>query len=156
MENFSGMHNIPVIVRFWSRVSKSKGCWMWNDPPKNGKPMLKVRGRAVVASRFCFELHFGKIPRGMLVCHTCDIPACMNPAHLFLGTPRVNMDDKVSKGRQTKGEEVNTVKLTEELVKQLRDMYASGQFKQTYLAHIFGITQPTVSQIILRRSWKHV
>jgi len=90
--------------RFWKRVEKTSSCWTYQGAAKGilGYRQLLADGQRVMAHRFSWELHFGPIPDGLLVCHKCDNPPCVRPDHLFLGTHKDNAADKVSKGRQTR------------------------------------------------------
>ncbi len=90
--------------RYHLAYSKTDGCWNWIKGTTRdgyGKFTTCKKGKKTtwIASRFGWILLHGEIPKGMLVCHTCDNPLCQNPAHLFLGTPKDNMLDKVKKGR---------------------------------------------------------
>src|SRR5882672_8799966 len=93
--------------RFWSFVEKCPGCWLWTGGTA-GKMHHGVFGvrdpegkmRTTYAHRFSWEIHKGPIPSGMWVLHRCDVPRCVRPDHLFLGTQQDNMDDMIRKGRK--------------------------------------------------------
>jgi len=99
---------IPLFERFWQHVRKARGCWEWTGTKSpRGYGVIHNRGGSPPqprAHRVSWEIHFGPVPTGLLVCHRCDNPMCVNPAHLFLGTNQDNSDDMVAKGRQCKGE----------------------------------------------------
>jgi hypothetical protein len=78
------------------------GCWLWTRSlrPGCGYGQLKEGGRMRFAHRVAYELFVGPIGHGLYVCHRCDVKVCVNPDHLFLGTPKDNAQDMIRKGRQ--------------------------------------------------------
>lgn len=79
-------------------------CWVWNRAVyKGGYGAYSYENKACKAHRFSYMCYIGSIPTGMMVCHTCDNPCCVNPYHLFLGTAKDNMQDKMNKGRYNNG-----------------------------------------------------
>lgn len=95
----------PLRVRFWNKVTPrgEQECWEWKGAlNRTGYGMIRRGGRRagpILAHRASYELNCGPIPKGISVCHKCDNPPCVNPAHLFLGTHIANMWDSIRKGR---------------------------------------------------------
>lgn len=86
-------------------VDESSGCWIWQGGRRGnmGYGAITDRGKPMSAHRAAWIMYNGQIPDGLLVCHKCDNPRCVNPAHLFLGTHQDNMDDRTAKNRQSQG-----------------------------------------------------
>lgn len=109
--------------------------------------------------RVSWMIHKGRLPRGLFVLHKCDVPLCVNPDHLFVGTQADNMRDMSQKGRGRKiglkGQDHGSAKLTEKQVIKVRRLYASG-LRQVDVAKLFNIGQSHVSKLIRGESWKHL
>lgn len=135
-------------------------CWSWMGAISSngyGKFSCYVRGSFYCASahRLAYQYLVGDIPFGMYVLHKCDNPGCVNPEHLFIGTPLDNMRDKVAKGRQQRGSTHPNSKLTEEQVVDIRTRVACGENRKE-IAKSYAIAKSTVDCISCRVSWKHV
>lgn len=92
-----------VINAFFDRVQKTEDCWLWAGAKSGteGYGMLRVCKHPLSAHRLSWEIHNGPIPDGMVICHKCDTPDCVNPDHLFTGTQSDNIQDSVAKGRHS-------------------------------------------------------
>lgn len=128
-------------------------CWEWQGSrDEHGYGYL----RSIRAHRLSFELHCGPIPDGMGVLHRCDNRACVNPAHLFLGTQEDNNLDMVSKGRHMHGERVPGHKLSSKDVPTIRRLYAAGGSSYSSLSLLFGVSKSAIQDIVERKTWKQV
>lgn len=145
--------------RFWSKVDVRgpDECWPWTAGCGSwGYGQISVDGKMRGAHCVSFELANGPVPPGLQVLHTCDNPPCCNPKHLFAGTTQRNMQDKVSKGRQTTGESHPDAKLTVEIVAKIRARYNpyNKTDGQRALAREFGVRHYAISRIVRGDTWK--
>lgn len=150
----------PLHLRFWRAVEKKTAseCWEWmgcRHYKGYGEIALPNKKKSK-AHRVAWVLVNGKIPKGSVVCHSCDNPPCCNPKHLFLGTHKTNKDDSVAKGRHAFGESSGMSKLTEAKVRHIRKLDAKGDRTRLSLASQFGISGRMVTSICRYENWKHV
>lgn len=143
-------------------VESESGCWNWNlARDKNGYGKAKVKQKDIRAHRLSWIAFRGEIPIGILVCHKCDNPSCVNPDHLFLGSPQANMDDKVKKGRWRGGPDCwdksrlgaghHKAKLNEEKVLAMREMLKDRGISE--VARFFQVSAGAVYAVKTRRTW---
>ena len=154
------------------------GCWLWT-----GYKSGRYGGfyKQAKAHRWSYETFVGPIPDGKVVCHKCDTPLCVNPAHLWVGSQKDNVQDMIAKGRQTKvfgprpwnsrpgdlnpsrvhkhrmprGEKVNTAKLTAEQVVKIRELRKSG-LTYSEIGRQYGVTYVCIQAIATGKSWAHI
>ncbi len=137
-----------VEERFWRYVQKGAGCWEWTACKSEGRGyMSSGTGSTLRPSRVSWTIHNGPIPAGLHVCHKCDNPGCVRPDHLFLGTPKDNMQDMVRKGRKP-------TKLTAEQVLRIRAAWPARS--KSALAKEYGVTKSAISHVVKRRGWRHI
>ncbi|MEK6878053.1 MAG: HNH endonuclease signature motif containing protein [Nanoarchaeota archaeon] len=159
-KNNKGRHK-PPEERFWKKVNKNSknGCWEWfGCVNKKGYGGFYINGNTCRVHRFSYELKYGKIPNNLHVLHHCDNPPCVNPNHLFLGTPQDNVMDRCLKGRSnaSRGEKQHSSKLISEQVIEIRKLYKDKICTRIQLVKKFNVSYSTICQIIDRRIWNHI
>lgn len=141
-----------------SEQSLSKGCWNWiGYRLLNGYGRFSLRGKTELAHRASWKLENGDIPHGLQVLHRCDNKACVNPAHLFLGTQKDNQQDMKSKGRGTKnyGEKAGRHKLVEADVWEIHRLHRGG-LGNVEIAAKFGVQKAAIQKIVTGSRWPHI
>ena len=130
------------------------GCWVWAGArDAHGYGMLSINNNTRRAHRVAYEAFCEEIPQGMVICHSCDNPSCINPAHLRVGTQADNVADREARGRRdVKGEQIGTAKLVEADVLNIRSSELSG----VALAKQYDVHPTTISLIKSRKTWSHV
>ena len=144
--------------RIESKVEKipEAGCWIWMGATQvRGYGELISHNRKYLAHRASYEAFVGEIPKGMYVCHSCDNVYCVNPAHLFLGTQKQNLQDMASKGRSTRGQRNPMAKLTEEEVKDIKYFLSIG-INDSDIAKQYEVTRGAINLIKQGKRWNHV
>lgn len=137
-------------ARFMSKVSPdpNSGCWHWTaSRDSQGYGKFRLHGKTEAAHRAAYELLVGPIPAKAHICHRCDVPACVNPSHLFIGTNAANQRDKAAKGRTAHR------KLTDADARYIRA--AKGKSQRT-LADQFNVSRATIRNVIEGSTFKHL
>ncbi len=150
--------------RFWTKVNKAgpDECWEWTGKRERqgyGRIMSGPKGGPqLMAHKVSYEIHKGKVPKGLIVRHICDNPCCVNPAHLLVGTYADNTADMFERGRDSvrspsrTGENHHGSKLTEELVREIRKSDKSSY----WWAKKLGMSASPIDKVKWYKTWKHV
>jgi len=161
-----------LLIRFWSKVDVRgpDECWEWaGAKTSKGYGAFRIgnhRIRKIVGThRFSWELHNAQeVPEGVMVLHSCDNPSCVNPAHLHLGTNQDNMREASERGRlpgkrpggsrsKRRCSKRRCSKLTEDQVREIRRLHATGRYTQTRLGQMFEVCTTTIHYIVHRETW---
>lgn len=168
-----GLFDKTAEEHFWEKVNKNGTvpkscpelgkCWLWTGSKgKRGHGRIRVGKKGDFAHRVSFVIHYGSIPNGKMICHKCNVACCVNPKHLYIGNHKSNTEDSINAGTFVKsvilsnGEDNINAKLTNEKVIEIRKLYSKGNISQYELANRFGVTQPTINDVILNKIWRHV
>ncbi len=136
-------------------VIVDSGCIEWDGAlDRNGYGIFYYANKNIFAHRFSFSLANGEIPKGLMVCHRCDNPKCVNADHLFLGSAYDNAIDCINKKRANKhkGESHHRAKLTEENIIFIR----TSKMKQIDMAKMFAVSQAAISFAKRGINWPHI
>lgn len=152
------------VEAFWHFVKKGKQseCWEWQgNYLQTGYGRIKLKGKPHTAHRLSWELHVGSIPPGLFICHRCDNKGCVNPRHLYVGTPMDNFNDSAARGRVSRGDNHWTRKYPEKIlrgerhprarltalqVEDIRRRYSEGEGSRA-LATAFAVHQSTINRV---------
>lgn len=147
------LHKDLAKARIWDRCipEPNSGCWLWMlEIRDDGYGSLRFKTQRWLAHRLSWCAHRSSVPAGVFVCHKCDVPACVNPDHLFLGTHQENMDDMIRKDRGAAGERHGATKLTADQVAAiLLDERLLGEIAAEY-----GVTQTAIYNIKRGARWR--
>lgn len=143
------------LARFMSFVEKQNNppfCWLWKGAKlKDGYGEFKINNCNITASRAAYEHFNGYIPLNYLILHTCDNPSCVNPAHLYPGTPKHNMEDCQNRGRFPNS------KLNNKKVKEIKEALKNEKWgTSAALARKYGVTRCIIANIKTGKAWRNV
>lgn len=158
------------MERFWRKVNKASGvfgatgsypteCWVWiAHTDKGGYGQFWFRNTMVRAHRVVWIINHGEIEAKKHVLHKCDNPPCVRDDHLFIGVPRDNFNDMSAKGRNfiPRGIQHGMSKLSVEDVRNIRDLYGTGEHSYATLARLYKLDKSQIGHIIRRDHWRDV
>lgn len=153
MKRPSDITLLPQRIERASIPEPMSGCWLWLAAVRKGYGVISINNKSVGAHRASWIAFKYESPDGMLVCHSCDNRLCVNPDHLFLGTPQSNMDDMKNKGRANApcGEHQGLARLTEVAVAEILSSSEGGPA----LAERFGVSKESIYAVRRGETWKH-
>lgn len=150
---------LTLRERFLAKVcpDASTGCWLWQGLVRpDGYGATQYNGKEHGAHRVSWMLFRGEIAPSMVVCHKCDVRACVNPEHLFLGTVAENVRDMTGKGRYPRGEKHGSSRLIAEQVSRIKTMLAEDRMYMSEIAREFGVSISTIARIKQGKTWRDV
>ena len=130
-------------------------CWIWQGATSStGYGVFSLNGSSVGAHRIAYTMTRGPIPKGMEICHRCDVPKCVNPSHMFIGTHADNMRDKALKRRAPRltGKSNGQSKITPALARAIFIRYKAGGVTQDDVARMFRVKRSKVADVVNRRT----
>jgi hypothetical protein len=162
-------NDTQIIDKLKNRLLKYSdqigNCRIWNSKPRTtdyGHGYLNIRNKQIMVHRAAWIAWKGPIPEGMNVLHKCDVPGCINPDHLFLGTQRENIHDMISKKRQQnylhqpKGSSHPNSLLKESDVLEIRKSKLQKKISRKNLANLYQVSIGCIKDILSRRTWRHI
>lgn len=144
-----------VEERFWREVAPepNSGCWLWTGPVDHfGYGRFRVGAKKKRVHRLWYERAHGKVPDGLVLRHTCDVPSCVNPDHLIVGTIADNIADMDARGRRSVGEHRPEARLTEDAVRKIR----GDDRPHRVIALDYGVSHNVIGRVKRRQDWAHV
>jgi len=136
-----------------ANIKPENQCWTWSGcSDKDGYPIVTFKGKSIRANRAAIVLSGRIIQDDEYACHTCGNQWCVNPSHIYPGSPKENSADKFLHGTQPLGEKCAAAKLTADKVVEIR----KSRMSQQCLAEIYGVTRSNISMIKSRKTWRHV
>lgn len=144
--------------RFIEKVNKTESCWEWTAGKYRGgyghfRKKVGDKWKMYKAHRYSYEIFKGEIPEGLLICHSCDNPSCVNPDHLFPGTVKDNSDDCVKRGRHKFGRNPKHRHLDKETADKIRIDHKQGlSYKELEIK--YSQSKAQISRVILNQIWK--
>jgi hypothetical protein len=153
LKTYGGLTRRDRLMTQFIAVPES-GCWLHLGKNVGGGYSKTTWGRA---HRVFYEEFIGPIPAGCVVAHKCDVPCCVNPAHLVACSQAENIADKVAKGRQAQGERMHFAKLNDDRVREIRgELAARPKATYTRLGAQYGVHRAVIARIDRGEAWTHV
>lgn len=144
------------ITKIFMKTTITDDCWLYNGSTgKDGYARFRYDGKYKVVHRFIYETFYGPLKKEQLCCHKCDVRNCINPAHIFIGSSKDNLQDMVKKGRSLTGEKNHKCRIKEDDINKIIEMRKNKETLES-IGKKFEVTKHAIYSILNGRTWKHL
>lgn len=141
---------MELVARFWSKVQKSPGCWLWMAGTDGRYGVIRISGKCKKAHRVAYELEYGSIPDGHCIHHRCGNKLCVKPMHLVIATRRDNSQDAHNSNHHPGHQNYGTYEIQSDredtVYLRIAEMAKSNGYSRASLARASGVSEPTVGR----------
>lgn len=150
------LENVKEKIQRSIVIDQTSGCWLWQKAKEAfGYGVIRADNKRYLAHRLSYKVYNGKLDDKLLVLHKCDVPACINPDHLYMGTYKNNMEDCVRRGRFASRDRKPNAKLKSTDIQTIKNLYFAEKLTHKEIAHVYKVSIRLIGDVVNEKRWSN-